>query len=241
MHNHDTNETFIPMTGTWRASWEDENGKVDYVDLGPLDVVSFPPGMIRRFENVSKGDPNAESILMFVIGGDGPRAEFTDQAMQRLETAGVWSPQRRDAMLAAQLALVLAAAFAGAAIFVNVAEQPARLALDDKAALIEWQLSYNRAAPMQAGLALVTSLLGFWAAWQTRDWRWLVGALLILANWPYTLLVIKPTNDRLHATEPEQADAQTRALIDRLGPSARRPQRARRRRDRAVCLWALAA
>src|SRR5438094_1582979 len=79
MHNHDTNETFIPMTGTWRASWEDQNGKVEYVDLGPMDVVSFPPGMIRRFENVTKGDPNVESILMFVIGGDGPRAEFTDQ------------------------------------------------------------------------------------------------------------------------------------------------------------------
>jgi hypothetical protein len=30
---------------------------------------------------------------MFVIGGDGPRAEFTDQAMQRLEAAGAWSPQ----------------------------------------------------------------------------------------------------------------------------------------------------
>ena len=90
MHNHDTNETFIPMTGTWRASWENEKGEVEFVDLGPLDVVSFPPGMIRRFENVTKGDPNAESILMFVIGGDGPRAEFTDQAMQRLEKAGVW-------------------------------------------------------------------------------------------------------------------------------------------------------
>ncbi len=60
MHNHDTNETFIPMTGTWRASWEDENGKVEYVDLGPFDVVSFPPGMIRRFENVTRGDPNEE-------------------------------------------------------------------------------------------------------------------------------------------------------------------------------------
>ena len=60
MHNHDTNETFIPMTGTWRASWEDEKGNVEFVDLGPLDVVSFPPGMIRRFENVTKGDPNAE-------------------------------------------------------------------------------------------------------------------------------------------------------------------------------------
>ncbi len=85
MHNHDTNETFIPMTGTWRASWENENGEVEYVDLGPLDVVSFPPGMIRRFENVSKGDPSEESILMFVIGGDAPRAEFTDQAMHQLE------------------------------------------------------------------------------------------------------------------------------------------------------------
>jgi hypothetical protein len=94
MHNHDTNETFIPMTGTWRASWENEKGEVEFVDLGPLDVVSFPPGMVRRFENVTKGDPNVESILMFVIGGDGPRAEFTDQAMDRLEKAGVWSPQR---------------------------------------------------------------------------------------------------------------------------------------------------
>ena len=90
MHNHDTNETFIPMTGTWRASWEDEKGNVEFVDLGPLDVVSFPPGMIRRFENVTKGDPNVDSILMFVIGGDAPQAEFSDQAMARLEKAGVW-------------------------------------------------------------------------------------------------------------------------------------------------------
>jgi hypothetical protein len=43
MHNHDTNETFIPMTGTWRCSWENDKGEVEAVDLGPLDVVSFPP------------------------------------------------------------------------------------------------------------------------------------------------------------------------------------------------------
>ena len=116
-------------------------------------------------------------------------------------------------MLAALLALVFAAAFAGAAIFVNVAEQPARLALDNPALLVEWQKSYNRAAPMQAGLALLTALLGFLAAWQVRDWRLVVGGLLILANWPYTLLVIKPTNDRLHAIKPEQANAETRKAI----------------------------
>ena len=116
-------------------------------------------------------------------------------------------------MFAAQLALVLAAAFAGAAIFVNVAEQPARLALDDKAALLEWQQSYNRAAPMQAGLAVVSALLGFIAAWQTRDWRFAAGAILILANWPYPLLVIQPVNDRLHAIPAGQASADARAMV----------------------------
>jgi hypothetical protein len=116
-----------------------------------------------------------------------------------------------------QLALILAALFAGAAVFVNVAEQPARLALDDKAALLEWQLSYDRAAIMQAGLALASSLLGFLAAWLARDVRFVVGALLILANWPYTLLVIKPTNDRLHATAPDAANAETRRLIETWG------------------------
>ena len=115
--------------------------------------------------------------------------------------------------MAGQLALIIAAAFAGAAIFVNVAEQQARLALDNVPLLVEWQRSYDRAAPMQGGLAAVSALLGFIAIWQTGDWRWLAGALLILANWPYTLLVIKSTNDRLHAIMPAQADAGTRQMI----------------------------
>jgi mannose-6-phosphate isomerase-like protein (cupin superfamily) len=90
MHNHDTNETFIPMTGRWRCSWENEKGETDYVDVGPLDVVSFPPGVARRFENITDGPPNEEAILMFVIGGNAPKAEFTDQAMDELVAAGAW-------------------------------------------------------------------------------------------------------------------------------------------------------
>ncbi len=93
MHNHDTNETFIAMTGTWRCSWENEKGEVEHVDLRPLDVISFPPGAIRRFQNVTEGNPDAESILMFVIGGNEPRAEFTDQSMAELDRAGVWPPR----------------------------------------------------------------------------------------------------------------------------------------------------
>lgn len=89
MHNHDTNETFIAMRGTWRASWHDENGDTEYVDLKPLDVISFPPGAVRRFENVSFDDPDGDHVLMFVIGGNAPQAEFTDDAMAELRHAGV--------------------------------------------------------------------------------------------------------------------------------------------------------
>jgi mannose-6-phosphate isomerase-like protein (cupin superfamily) len=90
LHNHDTNETFIAITGTWRASWENERGKIEHVDLKPLDVISFPAGASRRFMNVTRGPKNKHSILMFVIGGDAPSAEFTSESMAELERAGVW-------------------------------------------------------------------------------------------------------------------------------------------------------
>ena len=89
MHNHDTNETFICMTGRWRASWEDAQRKVESVELDPLDVVSFPPGMIRRFENVTDGPSDQYSLLMFVIAGDAPAAEFSREAMDEIDASGV--------------------------------------------------------------------------------------------------------------------------------------------------------
>jgi quercetin dioxygenase-like cupin family protein len=93
MHNHDTNETFIGITGLWRASWENEQGKVEHIDLKPLDVISFPPGAIRRFHNITKGPADEYSILMFVIAGDAPGAEFTTEALQELEAAGLLGNQ----------------------------------------------------------------------------------------------------------------------------------------------------
>jgi len=82
MHNHDTNETFIPMTGKWRCEWN-EGDALQYVDLDPYDVISFPTGVARRFMNVTYGEPNREHLLMFIIGGNQPQAEFTPAAMQR--------------------------------------------------------------------------------------------------------------------------------------------------------------
>jgi len=90
MHNHDSNETFIPMTGRWRCEWNEGEAK-QHVDLGPYDVISFPTGVARRFMNVTYDEPDRQHLLMFIIGGNQPQAEFTPLAMRRCEQ---WARQR---------------------------------------------------------------------------------------------------------------------------------------------------
>jgi Anthrone oxygenase len=59
--------------------------------------------------------------------------------------------------------------------------------------------------------------LGVLAYFGTWDWRWLLGAVLILANWPYTLAIVLPVNKRLEATPPGSANAETRSLVETWG------------------------
>ena len=120
-------------------------------------------------------------------------------------------------MLAGDLALVTAALFTGAAVYINVAEQPARLGLDDRALLKEWQPAYKRGFAMQAPLALIGFIFGVWAWWLSGNWRWLLGALSLIANWPYTLRVIMPVNHALMKIPAESASAQSRDLIRKWG------------------------
>lgn len=120
-------------------------------------------------------------------------------------------------MLTGQLALVTAAVFAGAALYVNAVEQPARLGLDHRALLAEWKPAYRRGAAMQAPLAVLGMALGLWAWWQAGHAGWALGALLMIANWPVTLLAIMPTNRRLMATDPAAAGPESRALVERWG------------------------
>lgn len=120
-------------------------------------------------------------------------------------------------ILVGLLALVFAALFAGAAFYINFAEQPARLRLEPKQLLMQWAPSYKRGFIMQSTLAVLSGLAGIDAYTQSQDWRWILGAGLILLNWPYTLLVIMPTNHKLLATKESEMDSGTVALIRHWG------------------------
>jgi uncharacterized membrane protein len=118
-------------------------------------------------------------------------------------------------MLVGALAVAVAAVFFGAAFYVNVAEQPARLALDDRALLAQWKPSYKRGFAMQAPLAIIGFIMGVVAWWQTGAWLWLFGALLLITNWPYTIVGIMPTNNKLMAVDPVNGGPDTRRLIEK--------------------------
>lgn len=120
-------------------------------------------------------------------------------------------------MLVDLVALVAATLFAGAALYITLVEHPARMSLDDGPLLAQWQPSYTRALPIQAGLAVLGVAAGLVAWYAHRDWQWMTASLLLLCNWPFTLLVIMPTNKRLMAIDPRHAGAESRGLLRRWG------------------------
>ncbi len=120
-------------------------------------------------------------------------------------------------MLLEILATLSAGLFAGAAIYIDLAEQPARRQIDIAAALTEWRPSYKRAAVVQPLLAAV-GFLSALAAWLMGGsvW-WLVGGVLLVAVIPYTLIVALPTNNKLLDPTIEKNPALARRLLIRWG------------------------
>jgi anthrone oxygenase-like protein len=95
------------------------------------------------------------------------------------------------------LATLSAGLFAGAAIYVNLVEHPARMQCGSNLAVTEFAPSYKKGAVMQASLA-VFGLLAATAAWlRTSDLWLLIGTILLGAVIPFTLIVIFPTNKKL--------------------------------------------
>ena len=115
------------------------------------------------------------------------------------------------------VATLAAALFAGAAIYINLVEHPARLACGTELAAQQFGPSYKRATVMQVSLALVATLAGLGNWLSGAGAPWLAGALLIFAVIPFTLIVILPTNNKLRDLGRDKGSDETRRLLERWG------------------------
>jgi Domain of unknown function (DUF1772) len=94
------------------------------------------------------------------------------------------------------IAMFSAAVFAGAALYINIAEHPARMTLETKFAAAQWAPSYRRAPWMQAPLALLSLLAGLGARLLGGGFGWATAAVLIGTVIPFTFIGISA--DRAH-------------------------------------------
>jgi hypothetical protein len=115
------------------------------------------------------------------------------------------------------VAMFASGIFAGAAVYVNLVEHPARLSCGVQLAVTEWRPSYKRGTLMQAPLAVVGSLSAFISWWFDRRLSWLLGGVLLLLIIPFTLVVILPTNKRLESQELDLRSEEAGLLLRRWG------------------------
>jgi hypothetical protein len=107
--------------------------------------------------------------------------------------------------------------FAGAALYINLVEHPARLSCGTEIAALQWAPSYKRATIMQVPLAVFATLAGLARWWSSGGAVWLGASLLIVSVVPFTILAILPTNTRLLEPGRDRGSPETRALLDRWG------------------------
>jgi uncharacterized membrane protein len=121
------------------------------------------------------------------------------------------------AQLIELLAVLACTLFAGAAVYITAVEHPARLSCGTEIAVTQWAPSYHRATMMQAPLAVIAALFGTIRGLQGGGRLWIWAAAIILAVVPFTLLVIRPTNNRLLDPRRDRRSEDTRHLLESWG------------------------
>jgi len=113
------------------------------------------------------------------------------------------------------VALLACGLFAGAALYVNLVEHPARMECGVELAATEFPPSYRRGTIMQVTLAVVC-LLSSIASWLAgATFWWLVAGVLQVSVIPFTLIVILPTNKQLLNPALDRRSAEAERLLAR--------------------------
>jgi Domain of unknown function (DUF1772) len=113
------------------------------------------------------------------------------------------------------IATLCCALFAGAALYINLVEHPARVSCGTELAVTEWAPSYKRATWMQVPLAVI-GFVSATSAWLAGSGiAWVAGGVLLALVVPFTLLAIMPTNKRLLSTALDKRSEEARELLDR--------------------------
>ena len=115
------------------------------------------------------------------------------------------------------VAILACTLFTGAAVYITAVEHPARLSCGPEIAAAQWAPSYKRATVMQASLAVVAGLFGMARGVQGGGALWVWAAALILAVVPFTLIVIRPTNNRLLDPRRDRRSDETLELLKSWG------------------------
>ena len=91
LHDHDTIEVFLPLTGKWRIGLGD-TGK-DEIILDAFDIFSCPPGIMRSVTNIGTG---AGCILAILGGTDPGRARWSPTINAKARELGLMVDEKGD-------------------------------------------------------------------------------------------------------------------------------------------------
>ncbi len=111
------------------------------------------------------------------------------------------------------LSVFCAGVFFGIAVYMSLVQHPAMISTGIDFAGRFFGPMYLKAAPIQVLLAFLGSFAGLFQWLLGSGIWWLFGAILLVSVIPYTLIMIKPINDKLLAGELETE--QTEQLLNR--------------------------
>ena len=114
------------------------------------------------------------------------------------------------------IATICAGLWSGGCIYLSIVQQPAAVQAGPGVAAALFRPMSLRAAPMLIALALVGAVAGIFAWFQGSGLAWLIGALFLAAMFPFTGLLIVPTNLRLLKADPAEPGLSA-ALLRKLG------------------------